>query len=152
VNKETPMKISIISLALACVAAALPFTARALENQGGASLVALTPGDIRWEPQPNRPTGFMQFPLWGPLDGFHARFIKWPAKAAIPLHKHTADHRMVVISGTYLYGVNQQPEKQYGPGSFIMTPGGTPHTAGCPEGCIFYEEVSGTADAIPVSK
>jgi quercetin dioxygenase-like cupin family protein len=144
------MKI-IVSCAIASAVAVMPLVARALENQSGASLVALTPGDIKWEPQPNRPAGYMQFPLWGPLDGFHARFIKWPAQAAIALHKHTADHRMVVISGTYLYGVNQRPDKEYGPGSFIVTPGGTPHTAGCPTGCIFYEEVSGTADAIPLS-
>jgi quercetin dioxygenase-like cupin family protein len=68
------------------------------------------------------------------------------------LHKHTADLRIVVISGKYHYSVNEKPEKAYGPGSCIATPGGTPQTAGCPGGCLFLEEASGKFDTVPVSK
>lgn len=121
-------------------------------GRGAGSPMAIAPADMKWEPIPGGRPGVMQVPLWGPPDGFHERFIRFPPGTAIPVHKHTSDLHIVVISGTYRYAVNGGPEKEYGPGSFVSTPGGTAHVAGCPAGCVFLEEVNGTYDTIPISR
>jgi quercetin dioxygenase-like cupin family protein len=143
------------TIASVWVVSALLLVGRALGGDAADKprLVALTSADLKWEPLPNRPAGHMQAPLWGPLDGHHARMIKWPVNATpVPLHKHTADLRIVVVSGTYVYAANGEPEKEYGPGSFISTPGGTPHSARSPAGCVFLEEVDGKFDSIPIPR
>jgi quercetin dioxygenase-like cupin family protein len=88
--------------------------------------------------------------VWGPADGPQARFVRVPANARLPLHKHTATVRVVVISGTYVYRLQGEPERRYEAGSFILTPGGVPHVAGCSDACLYYEELDGKPDFVPV--
>jgi quercetin dioxygenase-like cupin family protein len=73
-----------------------------------------------------------------------------PANGRLPLHRHTAAVRVVVVSGAYVYGGEGEPERRFEAGSFIVTPGGVPHVAGCAEACLYYEEVLGKPDYLPV--
>jgi quercetin dioxygenase-like cupin family protein len=112
--------------------------------------MAVPPAALDWKPVPLLP-GMMFARVWGSADGPQARFVKMPANAKLPLHKHTATVRVVVVSGTYLYGLQGEPERHYEPGSFIVTPGGVPHVAGCHEACLYFEDVDARPDFIPVS-
>src|SRR5438105_2251521 len=65
--------------------------------------------------------------------------MKGPAKAMAkfaagtmhPLHTHTADFELVIISGNFTYGADDASAKEYGPGSYIFIPGGYKHVSGC---------------------
>jgi quercetin dioxygenase-like cupin family protein len=137
------------SCALA-VAVLAPGTLFAEPRAEGPKAVALTPAALEWQPVP-LVAGMMFARVWGEADAAQARFVKMPASARLPLHRHTATVRVVVVSGTYVYGTEGEPEKRYEAGSFIVTPGGTPHVAGCAEACLYYEEVNGRPDYLPVT-
>jgi quercetin dioxygenase-like cupin family protein len=125
-------------------------TAAAEPRAGEAKAVALTPAALEWQPVP-LVAGMMSARAWGEADGAQARFVKMPANAKLPLHRHTATVRVVVVSGTYVYGLQGEPERRYEAGSFIVTPGGVAHVAGCGEACLYYEEVDGRPDYLPVA-
>jgi quercetin dioxygenase-like cupin family protein len=130
--------------------AALAPGARAADTQADrASAVALTPDALQWQPVPLL-AGMTFARVSGTADGPQARFVRIPANGMLPLHRHTATVRVVVISGTYVYGAQGEPARRYGPGSFIVTPGEVPHVAGCGDACLYYEEVEGRPDFIPV--
>jgi quercetin dioxygenase-like cupin family protein len=130
-------------------AAVLAAVAVAAEPRADPKAVALTPAALEWQPVP-LVAGMMFARVWGEADGAQARFVKMPANAKLPLHRHTATVRVVVVSGTYVYGLQGEPERRYQAGSFIVTPGGVPHVAGCGEACLYYEEVDGRPDYTPV--
>jgi quercetin dioxygenase-like cupin family protein len=137
-------------LPLATAAVALATGAAAAEGARGPSgAVALTPDALQWQPVPLL-AGMTFARVSGTADGPQARFVRIPANGMLPLHRHTATVRVVVISGTYVYGTQGEPARRYGPGSFIVTPGDVPHVAGCGEACLYYEEVEGRPDFIPV--
>lgn len=113
--------------------------------------VALTPAALEWQPVP-LVAGMAFARVSGSADGAQARFVRIPANARLPLHKHTATVRVVVVSGTYVYRLQGEPERRYEAGSFIVTPGGLPHVAGCAEACLYFEEVDARPDFIPVTE
>ena len=115
---------------------------------GSAAPVALRPDALEWRAVPGFPGMIAR--VWGPADGPQARFIKLPANAKLPLHEHTATVRVVVVSGTYVYGLQGEPERRYEAGSFVVTPGGTAHVAGCSDACVYFEELDAKPDFIPV--
>jgi quercetin dioxygenase-like cupin family protein len=136
-----------------CSLAAVLLASRAAAAEPGAGeqkAVALTPAALDWQPVP-LVAGMMFARVWGEAEGAQARFVKMPANARLPLHRHTATVRVVVVSGTYVYGVQGEAERRYESGSFIVTPGGTPHVAGCDEACVYFEEVDGRPDYLPVT-
>ena len=67
------------------------------------------------------------------------------------MHTHTKDVRIVVIKGAYLYK-DAVGEKRIGPGDFLFIPGGTKHWSGgdAKEGALFFNEMDGKFDLIPV--
>lgn len=146
-NLRTGVRV-LVSCSLAAVL--LGRGAAARDAASGETPVALTPGALEWQPVPVLP-GMTFTRVWGPADGAQGRFVRIPANGRLPLHRHTATVRVVVISGTYLYGVEGERERGYGAGSFIVTPGGLPHVAGCSDACLYYEEVTGRPDFIPVA-
>ena len=129
---------------IACVITTVP--ADADENSAGkAAPVATTPAELSWQPVPGLP--FMAAArVWGTPEAAQGRFVKFSEKKSLPLHKHTASVRVVVVSGTYVYGREGEPEKHFPAGSFVFTPGGTSHVAGCDAPCVYYEEVDGKPD------
>jgi quercetin dioxygenase-like cupin family protein len=136
---------------VSCSIAALLGGSAAAADRGGEQAVAVAPEALEWQPVPVVP-GMTFARVWGPADGAQGRFVRIPANGRLPLHTHTATVRVVVISGTYVYGARGEPERRFGAGSFIVTPGGLPHVAGCAEACLYYEEVTGKPDYLPVAR
>jgi len=88
--------------------------------------------------------------LWGDhAKGAFGAFLKLPAGFAAPLHTHTHDMKVVIVSGTYIQAPEGKPEFRLGPGSYLMQPGGNyRHTTSCDKAadCVFFVESSGPFD------
>ncbi len=107
--------------------------------------IAVTPAGLVWEATPGLPF-LTTARVWGARDAAQGRFVKFSQSKMLPLHKHTGSVRVVVVSGTYVYGRQGEPEEKFPPGSYVYTPGGTPHVAGCTEPCVYYEEIDAKPD------
>lgn len=116
----------------------------------------LAAADYKWAEMPN--TGGVQVvPIKGDMArGAHEAMVTFPASAVHALHTHTAEIKIVVVSGTFTYGPEGGPEKQYGPGSYIAIPGNLRHTSGCTSAapCVIYHAANGKFDlkAVPEKK
>ena len=89
--------------------------------------------------------GVTQAVLWGdPTKGKYGAITKFAAGIKHPLHTHSSDIKMVVISGTLIIG-SEGVEHKLSPGSYILAPAGKKHTSGSDAGseCMFFEEGSG---------
>jgi len=108
--------------------------------------------DIKWAEMKGAPPGVMYANLSGDITkGAYAALIKLPAGLAHPLHTHSHDSKVVVISGTFLYAPEGGKEVRLGPGSYLMVPGGVRHTSGVSADgpCEIYLEGPGMFDFHP---
>jgi predicted ester cyclase/mannose-6-phosphate isomerase-like protein (cupin superfamily) len=91
----------------------------------------LPAGNLRWEQIDDAPEGLLRVRLWGDSStGPYGEFIRFPAGFEAPSHYHSNDLKLIVISGAYTYRPEGGSETRYGPGSFLMIPGGTEHRSG----------------------
>ncbi len=105
--------------------------------------------DLKWATPPGAPKEVQIASLWGAMEKGHYGVLgKFAAGSKHPLHTHSADLKIVVVSGGFLTGPEGGPEKTYGPGSYLMIPGNWKHTGGCAEGadCVFFQESDGKFD------
>ena len=68
---------------------------------------------------------------------------------AAPLHTHTNDMKVVIVSGTFIQTPEGKPEFRLGPGSYFLQPGGNyRHTTSCDPAaeCVFFVEGKGKFD------
>ena len=92
--------------------------------------------------------GIKQAVLSGdPTKGEYAALTKFQAGLKNSLHIHTNDIKIVVISGTFLYGT-ETGEMKLGPGSYLVIPGGRKHTSGADSSSegLFFESSPGKFD------
>ncbi len=112
-------------------------------------------GDLKWtDLDPTGAPGVKIADLWGDhAKGAFGSFIKFPAGFAAPLHTHTHDVKIAIVSGTFVQEPEGKPEFRLGPGSYLMQPGGNyRHTTGCDKAseCVFFAESNGKFDIKPV--
>ncbi|HKD11602.1 MAG TPA: DUF4437 domain-containing protein [Thermoanaerobaculia bacterium] len=117
-----------------------------------ASRLVVTPAaDLKWtDLDPKGAPGVEIADLWGnhARGGFGA-LIKLPAGFTAPLHTHTSDYRVVIISGTYVQTPEGKPEFRLGPGSYFLQPGGSyRHVTSCDPAseCVFFLQSGGKFD------
>lgn len=149
---------SLVALAASLVLT-MPVLAQTSPGNQGASGKAPTPipaTELKWaDLDPNGAPGVKVADLWGDHQkGAFGAFFKLPAGFAAPLHTHTYDMKLVMVSGTYIQGPEGKPTFRLGPGSYLMQPGGNyRHTTSCDQGsdCIFFVESDGAFDLQPVA-
>jgi quercetin dioxygenase-like cupin family protein len=114
----------------------------------GHAAEAIAAADLKWHEAPG--VGDVKGPQIAvvsgdPAKGAYAGFAKFAADTHHPLHTHPNAVKVVVISGTFLYGEEGQEPKELGAGSYLMVPGGHRHTSGCKAGaeCVVFQ--TGTA-------
>ena len=117
--------------------------------------VALPAADRKWiDLDPSGAPGVKVADLWGDHQaGPFGAIFRLPAGFSAPLHTHTHDMKLVIVSGTYIQGPEGKPEFRLGPGSYLMQPGGEyRHTTKCDQAseCIFFVESDGAFDLRPV--
>jgi anti-sigma factor ChrR (cupin superfamily) len=118
-------------------------------------LVVMPAGDMKWaDLDPTGAPGVKIADLWGNHgSGAFGALLKLPAGFAAPLHTHTHDMKVVILSGTYIQSPDGKPEFRLGPGSYFMQPGGDyRHTTTCDKAsdCVFLVESGGAFDLKPV--
>jgi anti-sigma factor ChrR (cupin superfamily) len=120
--------------------------------KGAASRLLVMPaGDLKWtDLDPQGAPGVKVADLWGDhAKGAFGAFFKLPAGFAVPLHTHTHDMKVVIVSGTYIQAPEGKPEFRLGPGSYFLQPGGNyRHTTTCDKAsdCVFLVESGGKFD------
>ncbi len=125
-------------------------------SKGAASrLVVMPAGDLKWtDLDPQGAPGVKVADLWGDhAKGAFGAIFKLPAGFAAPLHTHTHDIKVVIVSGAYIQAPEGKPEFRLGPGSYFMQPGGNyRHTTTCDQAsdCVFFAESGGKFDLKPV--
>ena len=118
--------------------------------------VPMAAADLKWiDLDPAGAPGVKVARLWGDhtKSGFGA-FFKLPAGFAAPLHTHTHDMKVVIVSGTYVQAPEGKSEFRLGAGSYLMQPGGGyRHTTSCDgaSDCVFFVESEGPFDLRPAA-
>ncbi|MGH9318112.1 MAG: cupin domain-containing protein [Thermoanaerobaculia bacterium] len=106
--------------------------------------------DMKWAPMADGPPGVTIVDLWGDhTKSAYGAMTKFPAGTTAPLHTHTSDMRIVVVSGTLIHGPEGKPEVRLGPGSYLKQSGGSyRHTTTCDKAseCVFFMESGGKFD------
>jgi anti-sigma factor ChrR (cupin superfamily) len=117
-------------------------------------LVVIPASDMKWTDLGPGAPGVKVADLWGNhASGAFGAFLKLPAGFAVPLHTHTYDMKVVILSGTYIQAPEGKPEFRLGPGSYFLQPGGNyRHTTTCDKAseCVFLVESNGPFDLKPV--
>jgi quercetin dioxygenase-like cupin family protein len=142
------MKKTAISTMFVAMAACVGLAAAA---KGQKEATVMPAAELKWAEIPGS-GGVRVARLWGDMaKGPHGVMVNFPASTVHPLHFHSPDLKIVVVSGTFRYGPEGGPEKSYGPGSFITIPGDTKHTSGCTAdaACILFHEGTGKFDNKP---
>ena len=138
-----------------CVMCAILFCGVAdtvAQKQAKKEAVVWPADGIKWLDMRDGPPGILYANLWGHLDkGAYGALIKLPAGMKNPLHTHSSDLKIVVLSGTFLYIPEDGTEQRLGPGSYLFEPGGTRHLSGTGDDgpCEVFQESSGKFDFVP---
>jgi hypothetical protein len=116
------------------------------------NVVAWAATDLKWTEMKGGPPGSMYSNLWGDImKGAYGTFIKLPAGMSNPLHSHSSDTKLVVISGTFWVQPEGGQRKELGPGSYLFQPGKAKHMSGTVAGsdCLVFQESTGKFDFVP---
>lgn len=117
--------------------------------KGGAAV--LTPAaDLKWADVPGFPGVSMAVVQGDPGKGAHHTLIRFKDGFASPLHHHTSDHFVTVVSGTLILTVDGK-DTTLPAGSFFSFKGRKPHLTRCAPGadCVLSLDVRGKWDVVP---
>jgi anti-sigma factor ChrR (cupin superfamily) len=122
----------------------------------GKAAVIVPAADLKWtDLDPAGAPGVKSADVWGDhTKGAFGGFTKFPAGFVAPLHTHTNEMKIAVISGTFIHTPEGKAEVRLGPGSYLMQPGGNyRHTTACDKAseCLFFIQSNGKFDIIPVA-
>jgi quercetin dioxygenase-like cupin family protein len=123
--------------------------AKAPQEAGAKAPVIWPAADQKWTDAPGAPPGVKQVTLWGDsTKGAYGAIQKFPPGFSAPLHTHSHDMRIVVISGTFLHTPEGKPEVKLGPGSYLLQTANYRHATGCHKAseCVFFVESPGKFD------
>ena len=113
--------------------------------------VFLQAADVKWTDLDSKGApGVKIADLWGDhTKGAYGALLKFPPGFVAPLHTHTWEIRIVVLSGTYLQTPDGGTEQRMGPGSYVKQPGGNyRHISACDKAseCVLFIESAGKFD------
>jgi quercetin dioxygenase-like cupin family protein len=124
----------------------LPQRVDAQSKMKGKDFVVSPAADLKWAPMLGGPPGVTEARLWGDsTKGAYGAFSKFPAGWSAPLHTHPNDHKVVIVSGTWIHGEPGKPDARLGPGSYLFQPAGRRHTSACDAAseCVVFIESPG---------
>jgi mannose-6-phosphate isomerase-like protein (cupin superfamily) len=110
--------------------------------------------DHRWQAvDPANPGGPAITALWGdPASGPYGALLRVPAGFESPLHRHSSDERVIVISGSSVHWVEGQSRETatiLRAGDFLMMPAGVNHVSAAAsndEDCLEFITMDGKFD------
>src|SRR5262245_51795911 len=145
-----PWSLVLAALAARPVGSLMAATPAAKQPAPAASATLVGADELKWVDVPNTPAK-MATVKGNAAKGAHASFIKLPGGFSAPLHHHTADHHVAVVSGTVTLTPEGGAAKSLGPGSWFQFTGRKKHLTACEAGadCVLYVVSSGAWDLIP---
>jgi len=132
----------VVAIAAAFFSAAFVFA-----GEAGKSVV-VPKADLEWKALGN--AGVAAALVSGDMAKGPCRFfLKYPVGLITPLHRHTADHYVTVISGSITLTVGGK-EHRLGPGSYFMLADRAPHIAKVEgkEDAVFFIQADGPWDVV----
>jgi quercetin dioxygenase-like cupin family protein len=116
-----------------------------LGQEPSQGLTAVQARDIQWQKAEGLPAGVRVAHVSGDAQGGAAvDFIKFPAGTRVPLHWHSANHVVTVLSGRLFIGApGLDKDLEVGPGGYFKIAGKTPHMTSAKEETVIA--VSGDA-------
>jgi uncharacterized cupin superfamily protein len=107
--------------------------------------------ELKWVDVPNTPAK-MATVKGDSATGAHASFVKLPGGFSAPLHFHTADHHVAVVSGTAVLTPEGGTAKRLAAGSWFEFTGKMKHVTSCEAGadCVLFVVGKGPWDLVPV--
>jgi quercetin dioxygenase-like cupin family protein len=130
-------------------------TPKAAKKAAGKKPVVWAADEVKWESLPGSQPTDKAATLWGdPAKGPHGALHKFEPGFSAPLHTHSSDFRVVVISGTIIHGPEGGPERKLPPGSYLFLPSTYKHTTKCDTGseCVVLVDANGKFDVKPVEE
>ena len=106
-------------------------------------------GDLKWNADAAH-AGVQVAAVQGdPMKGAAKFFVKVPSGFDVALHHHTADHFVVVVSGTMV--LNDGQDHTLPAGSYFSFTGKKQHATKCtdPAGCTIFIDSNGKWDVVP---
>jgi mannose-6-phosphate isomerase-like protein (cupin superfamily) len=132
---------------VAVIAAALFSAAFVFAGESGKSVV-LSRADLKWKAMGN--SGVAAAPVSGDMvKGASRFFLKYPVGLVTPVHHHTANHHVTVISGSIILTVGGK-EHRLGPGDYFMLADRAMHIAKVEgkEEAIFFIQAEAPWDVV----
>jgi hypothetical protein len=155
---EVHMKIFSLGLAAATLSAGLAYAAPprpAAAPTAGADKAPLMVSfaDVKWTELPAVKGTLFSVLSGDPKTGKYTQLRKVPAGIDNPLHAHSSEMTMVIISGVLYTGADAASARDFGPGSVLTLPADWVHVSGCRAGsdCVFYQDGKGRFDYKPVT-
>ncbi len=114
-------------------------------------LVSWLPAHLDWKPlSPGSTASIVD--LWGDhTKGAYGALFRFPAGYTTPVHTHTHDMRIVVVSGILLQIPEGERALKLPAGSYLLQPGGNYRhiaAADASSECIFFAESPGAFDLL----
>jgi len=138
------------TLATLAVGSLMAATPAAKKPAPAANATFVAADELKWVDVPNTPAK-MATVKGDAAKGAHASFVKLPGGFSAPLHHHTADHHVAVVSGTVTLTPEGGAAKSLAAGSWFQFTGKKKHLTTCEAGadCVLYIVSSGAWDLIP---
>lgn len=119
---------------------------------GGEKTMVVSKADLKWKDMGI--PGVAAAPVSGDMEKGASRFfLKYPVGFVTPLHHHTTDHYVTLVSGTLTMTVEGKAYK-LGPGSYFALTGKAPHIAKVEgnEEAVMFIEADGPWDVVMEEK
>jgi mannose-6-phosphate isomerase-like protein (cupin superfamily) len=132
---------------IAVIAAALFSAAFVYAGEAGKSVV-LSKADLKWKAMGN--SGVAAAPVSGDMEKGPCRFfLKYPVGLVTPMHHHTANHHVTIISGSITLTVGGK-DYRLGPGAYFMLGDRAEHIAKVEgnEDAVFFIQAEGPWDVV----
>ncbi len=144
-----------IAAAFAMTLAATLFAplATAKDAPKGGSAVLIPASDLKWGDVPGFPGVQMAVLQGNPAKGPHHSMLKLSGGFVAPLHHHTPDHYVTVLSGTVVFTVDGK-DTRLPAGSYFSFVGKKQHITKCEAGadCVLAVDSRGKWDVLPESQ
>jgi quercetin dioxygenase-like cupin family protein len=123
-------------------------------GNGGGTPLMMSFADLKWTELPEVKGTQFAVLSGDPKTGEYTQMRKIPAGTDNPLHTHSSEIKMVIISGVLYTGSDLASARDFGPGSIIVLPANWVHVSGCRAGndCVFYQEGKGKFDYKPAAE
>jgi quercetin dioxygenase-like cupin family protein len=146
-GKDHSMKaIRFTALALSAFA----FAAVAHAKGTGTNATVIEAKDIQWKEMPGFPGVQLGVVEGDATKGNHHAFTKFAPGFSAPVHNHSPDHFVSVVSGTLILTVDGK-EHRLPPGSYFSFKNKGMHATACAAGseCVIFADVRGKWDIVP---